>query len=230
VGGGGVDILRGGAGDDELWGGDQADQLWGGADNDFIRAGAQNDTIFADAGNDKIFGEDGTDTYRYKGDAIVTGAPNSWDAAGVSLTLGNETITTPTGSATNAILTGSATGADTLVGVEIVELTDGNDTVIVQPGYDKITDTILIDGLGGRNILNLQALDKKLTFDGDHIVGSKTTFKGFEVLRPTLATTLSSSKDRTHSPGKRSISVPATTRSTARSPASRSILAAAIIP
>jgi hypothetical protein len=187
IGGAKNDILKGGAGKDELWGGDDDDQLWGGADNDIIRGGAGSDTIYADAGNDSIFGDDQTDTYRFKGDDAVTGTANPWDASGVSLTLGNVAATTSTGqSVIDATLIGSVTGADVLESVETVELTDGNDTVLVQSGYDKITDKILLDGLGQvpgtKDVLDFSQLDAPLSLTDAKLDGTGITFKNFEKL------------------------------------------------
>jgi Ca2+-binding RTX toxin-like protein len=187
IGGAKSDILKGGAGKDELWGGDDADQLWGGADNDIIRGGAGSDTIYADAGNDSIFGDDQTDTYRFKGDDAVTGGANPWDASGVSLTLGNVAATSSTGqSVTDTTLIGSATGADVLESVEIVQLTDRNDTVLVQSGYDKITDKILIDGLGQapgtKDVLDFSQLNTPLSLTDAKLDGAGLTFTNFEKL------------------------------------------------
>ena len=169
VGGTGVDTLRGGEGNDELRGGAQADWLVGDAGDDFIRAGDQSDTIFADTGNDQLYGEDGIDTLRFTADGQVLQTPNPWDATGVTLTVTTRQVQTPTGAASNVVLTGAQTGQDELVSVEIVELTakDDNVTVAELPGENILID---FDPAGapsrGRDTLDLSALGQGLKLKG----------------------------------------------------------------
>jgi hypothetical protein len=79
----------------------------------------------------------------------------------------------------------SANGTDQLVGIEKIVLSGHNDEVTLLhslPGGIQEIDGGGTDN-GGRDILDLRKADKKLTFDVDHIVGSTTKFKGFEVLK-----------------------------------------------
>jgi Ca2+-binding RTX toxin-like protein len=187
-GGDGVDILRGGEGDDELHGGNQADKLVGGAGNDLIRGGAQSDTIFADEGDDQIFGEDGTDTYTYKTDIEVTGSANSWDATGINLVISGQLVQTPTGTAVSTVLSSIATGTDTLVGVEIIELTDKADRITFGPILPE--DELVIDmglSIGGQWPNDIDTADlsninsgQGVILDGGHIEGTKITLKGVD--------------------------------------------------
>jgi Ca2+-binding RTX toxin-like protein len=90
-----------------------------------------------------------------------------------------------TASSASQELVVSANGTDQLVGIEKIVLSGHNDEVTLLhklPGGIQEIDGGGTDN-GGRDILDLRGADNKLTFDVDHIVGSTTKFKGFEVLK-----------------------------------------------
>jgi hypothetical protein len=72
-------------------------------------------------------------------------------------------------------------GTDVIHSVEIIQLSSGNDTLKIAANT-KLTGLQLIDGLGGTNTLDLSELGKGIKFVSDHIVGTSTIFKNFNVL------------------------------------------------
>jgi serralysin len=94
---------------DTLTGNSAANKLTGGAGADKLYGGTGNDTLIGGAGNDYLSGDAGTDT------AVFAG--KSTDYSWVKNTNGSWTMTD--------LRTGSPDGQDTLVGVEVVQFSDG---------------------------------------------------------------------------------------------------------
>lgn len=103
-GGSGNDVLQGENGDDLLSGGDGDDQLFGGAGKDVMRGGGGNDAFVGEAGDDTVDGGLGYDTLDY-----------STSTGPVQVNL------------TTRIATGIETGKDTLINIERVIGTSGDD-------------------------------------------------------------------------------------------------------
>ena len=127
TGGGGHDVLDGRQGEDELYGGAGNDVLiggWGSYD-DALYGGAGNDTLFGGAGLDHMDGGDGIDTVTYEDDPL--------GAIGINLTSGSSW--------------GGAWG-DTIVNVENVIGSDGNDTLVGS------ADVNVLDGGKGNDFID----------------------------------------------------------------------------
>jgi Ca2+-binding RTX toxin-like protein len=102
--GGPCDSIEGGTGNDTIEAGSGNDSLYGGSGDDSIIAGAGDDSIHSQAGEDYVDGGDGIDVYYAD------------DGSGVILDL-----------AAGSAIYGA--GQDTLVGIENVEGTAGNDSL-----------------------------------------------------------------------------------------------------
>ena len=141
VGGNGDDVIRGYAGDDTLSGGPGADQLLGGADNDNVSGGAGNDKVYGDYGDDVVQGDQGAD--------LLTGSLGNDDVYGGSLICNVDPCVDEDDNPADLLwsddLTGALTvnlaagtslgeGSDTLHGIENVQGTSDNDTLIGDAG------------------------------------------------------------------------------------------------
>ena len=106
-GGDGNDSLTGSVGDDTLIGGDGADALVANSGNDALIGGAGNDSLSGGSGNDVIYGGSGADIAYYGG-----------NLADYSI------VATSEGTVVTDLRGGSPDGADTLVGVELLQFAD----------------------------------------------------------------------------------------------------------
>jgi len=118
----GNDALYGGAGNDSLYGGAGNDSLYGGDGNDYLDGGDGNDYLDGGFGFDTINGGTGVDTTSY---AFYGGPINANLATGVVSFPGNSTLT------------------DTLISIENLIGTAGNDTI-----YGSTADNDLRGGAG----------------------------------------------------------------------------------
>ena len=159
-GGDGFDTLYGQNGADILYGGNDGDQIYGGYGADSLYGDAGNDTLFGDAGTDKLYGGTGTDTL-YGGadqdtfyiaadggsDTIFGGETGGdWDTIDFS-SIGSVGLNvTQTGyESGNATTTSSQTLA-TFSEIEVIKLTDQNDTFV---GSDAVIQNDFIYAGGG---------------------------------------------------------------------------------
>jgi Ca2+-binding RTX toxin-like protein len=171
----GDDTFNGNAGDDYINGGGGSDTLRGGTGNDRVHGGASNDFVYGDSGNDTLYGNDGTDLLNggsgndslrggADGDQLIGGsgtdtASYHLDFTGVKAALdGTYTAAQQTGAAHNDTyssienLSGSDTGADTLVGNLNGNSLKGNggaDKLFGRAGNDTLTGGAGIDKLTG---------------------------------------------------------------------------------
>jgi Ca2+-binding RTX toxin-like protein len=152
VGGAGFNFIDGNDGNDTLIGGDDDNNLEGGAGNDFVQGGAEGDflqdSLFDGAGDDRYIGLGGDDFFALDG--------NSFSSDNVSFRL----VTTAS-DPNKSLLTGgkfvfgnlddSATGTDTLEGIETVQIsgTAGLNTI---DAFNFNQDVILIGNGGGDNL------------------------------------------------------------------------------
>jgi Ca2+-binding RTX toxin-like protein len=130
---GGIDDLSGGAGDDVID---------GGLDNDILKGDAGNDRLRGGAGNDNMNGGTGIDTAQFDGPAN-----GGWD---INLVTGR------------AVTTGLVAETDTLVGIEGVIGSAGNDFIQARDGAIFINSVVpvspvypMIDGGKGIDTLTL---------------------------------------------------------------------------
>ena len=171
IGGSGADSFLGGIGDDYsvgnsgrdwLVGDDGNDQLDGGADDDAVSGGAGNDTLLGGAGNDRIAGAAGADSLN-GGDGIDTlngGAGDDVLTGG----LGNDAMNGGSGmdslyevADTNFTLTATqlistATGTETLVGIERAVLVGGASNNRIDASASSIP-VVLLGGAGNDTLL-----------------------------------------------------------------------------
>ncbi len=179
TGGSGDDFLTGDGHTNVLMGGDGKDKLNGGNGDDTLFGGAGNDNLIGVAGNDTIHGEDGDDTIKGGvGNDIIDGG-NGIDTANFADAHGGVTASLLTNNATG----GADVGSDTLIAIENLSGTTGNDTLTGDGGVNAIqgNDGVdLIDGQGGNDDLNGGAGNDTITGgDGDDIIRGA---KGNDVL------------------------------------------------
>ncbi|MCU0534402.1 MAG: hypothetical protein MUD14_10970 [Hydrococcus sp. Prado102] len=152
VGGAGFNFIDGNDGNDILIGGNDDNNLEGGAGNDIVQGGAEGDffqeSLFDGAGDDRYIGLGGDDFFALDG--------NSFSSDNISFNL----ITTAS-DPNKSLLTGgkfvfgnlddSATGTDTLEGIETVQIsgTAGRNTI---NAFNFNQDVILIGNGGGDNL------------------------------------------------------------------------------
>lgn len=137
-------MLYGDAGNDRLFGGSGNDLLDGGAGDDELHGEDGDDVFIGSAGNDAYWGGSGTDTLdlsRLAVDAVVD--------------LG-------TGLGGRGVASSSATGSDTLWGIENVVTGSGNDTITASSAVN-----VMDGGAGNDTFRFLSAVDA----DGDTILG-----------------------------------------------------------
>jgi Ca2+-binding RTX toxin-like protein len=137
---GGNDDILGGDGDDTLYGGDGNDTLGGEAGDDMIDGGAGDDMIDGGTGNNALDGGDGEDIVIYV-EAI---------RAVINLSDGTARVQQATAEEADALLGGgdSGIGDDTLVNIENVKGTHGNDII------DGNEVANLLKGLDGADVIN----------------------------------------------------------------------------
>jgi len=121
IGGQGNDTLLGGDGDDSLFGGDGNDCLVGGSGDNWLEGGAGNDTLIGGDGQDWLEGGPGNDSIVGGGDdpirRLFDVASYQHEGYAINVNLG-----------TNRVTGGGFT--DTLVGINAVMGTSGNDTFL----------------------------------------------------------------------------------------------------
>jgi len=113
---GGDDVVNAGDGNDDICAGDGADTVSGGNGADFVWGHGGNDTLKGDAGNDSIVGDLGNDS--------IDGGAGELDFAFYVTAPSSVRVDLANGTATGG------DGTDTLVGVEGVFGSFGNDTLI----------------------------------------------------------------------------------------------------
>ncbi len=117
VGGGqGIDTL---SSIENLTGSNYADTLTGDAGNNTLIGGAGNDSLYGGAGDDWLKGGSGTD-YLNGGEGSDTASYDDWTGVGVSIDLSN----------TSAQTISTFDGAETLISIENIVGSPGNDTLI----------------------------------------------------------------------------------------------------
>ncbi len=163
------DTLYGGDGTDTIYGQNGADILYGGNDNDLVYGGYGNDRLYGDAGADTLYGGAGTDSF-YGGtgtDTIYGGADQDhfYMAADgdhdtiVGGEMGSDTDTldflgidsvgvnvTQTGAEAGTVTSTSGSTLATYSEIEIVLLTDQNDTFV---GSDAVNYNDIVYTGGG---------------------------------------------------------------------------------
>lgn len=182
AGGTGNDIITGDAGDDIIYGNAGDDTINGGADNDTLIGGAGVDSLDGGAGNDEIVlasttvdgtdvlaGGNNTDTLRLTGDVAFTGTISQFESVSLAeaadLTiaaaeLGDNTITTVTGTTGGVVETVTFTGtadADTITLATITSVTDARLVVNADGGNDAVTGSNfgdLINGGAGADVID----------------------------------------------------------------------------
>lgn len=159
-GGRGDDTLNGGAGDDVLFGGTQSDRLDGGAGNDNLLGGNGNDTVEGGSGSDTLSGSIGDDRLnggsqgdRLFGDAGADTLNGGGGADRVDYLRGDTAILVD-------LETGEATGGDaegdTLISIESVFGSTGNDTLRALQAGSRL------NGAGGDDVVIGRGGDDRL--------------------------------------------------------------------
>ncbi len=131
------------------------------------------DTFLGRAYGDRYYGEQSTN-----GSAVDTVNYSGVDRSLVMILDGTVKLT-------SQVTVNGTNGSDQLVGIEKIVLSTHNDTVTVSHSLPQGIQEIDGGGVdsGGQDTLDLRGADEKLTFTDDHIVGSSTIFKGFQVLK-----------------------------------------------
>lgn len=136
IGGDGIDVLHGWGGDDRLIGGSGRDSLHGGQGRDVMIGDAGDDDFFVDNGNslggDVVYGGSNYDTVRADTSVNVTGLRLNLFSAGVT-NLSQAPIAN----------TSKAAGVEEVIGGK------GND--VIDGSRLKVTDTMVVNGLGGED-------------------------------------------------------------------------------
>jgi Ca2+-binding RTX toxin-like protein len=204
----GQDILFGGAGTDTLNGGAENDTLSGGEGNDAINGGSGDDTINFTMGEetDTVDGGDDFDTMNINGRAVNDtlrvlfdgsvltrvsgGAVTNVESFNVDLLGGSDTLSyDPTGLAVTAVgitvdlNAGTATGFDSIAGIENAQGGSGNDTFVGDASNNNFagglgTDTYsLAHTSAGATILTNSASSAEAGLDGlssiENYIGSQ---------------------------------------------------------
>ncbi len=158
----GRDMLFGGAGNDDVLGGDDADMLYGDDGEDRLFGGTGDDLIDGGDGDDEADGGEGDDVFvSSQGNDVYRGGAGS-DTLDMARTSGDATVNLGTGFMMGGSASSTATGSDTLWGVENVVTGAGNDTITASSAVN------VIDGGAGNDTYRfLSATDA----DGDTILG-----------------------------------------------------------
>jgi Ca2+-binding RTX toxin-like protein len=162
----GDDTLMGGDDTDLVYGGEGADRIFGDGGDDMIIAGSGNDVVFGGAGNDRFVAEmaDGNDSYF--GDDMAGGL--GMDTLDMSAITANISVKLGTGLQAVGSASSSASGSDTLWGVENVVTGSGADTIIAGDAVNVMDggsggDTFVFKSVGAANgdtIVGFEAGDK----------------------------------------------------------------------
>ena len=130
-----IENAIGGGGHDTLRGNSSANRLEGGGGNDLLDAGAGDDTLVGGAGNDTLTGGSGTDT------VIFSGTFSSYTFAYSRITY-------------SFSISGAATGADVIFGVEFFQFSDALRTS-AQLGGPDLTAPVLTSLSPGDDATNV---------------------------------------------------------------------------
>ena len=162
--GSGNDVRSGTGSADTIYGNGGNDTLHGLAGNDYLYGGIGNDLLHGEAGNDRLFGQDGND-YLYGGaGADILNGGSGRDTASYSGEAGPVTVDM----ISNLVKT--ATGTDTLVSIERVHGTTGNDTMF---GYDDSDPFDTRETSAALDLCGLAGNDKVYGGAGsDHLEGN----------------------------------------------------------
>ncbi|WP_374471143.1 hypothetical protein [Phenylobacterium sp.] len=179
---GGADTLYGAGGDDRLIGGGANDTLRGEAGNDTLEGGADHDLLTGGAGNDRIDGGAGYDR------ASFNSSPT-----GVTVTLATQGSAQTTGE-----------GSDTLIGIEHLTGSDGNDNLTGDGGGNWLWGTGGSDTLSGGGGADLLSVGR-----GNHVVdgGADTDVVSFYSLTLTGPVTASLAVSGVQNTGQGTISL-----------------------
>jgi Ca2+-binding RTX toxin-like protein len=155
----GNDLLAGGAANDLIFGDDGADFIYGRNGNDALDGGIANDQLFGEGGNDILRGGFGNDVINggLGSDTAMFEEHFGASSRGWTIDLIRQTATTRLGGLAGL----SFTETDTLVGIENVVASAGNDLIYASGIND-------IDGMGGTDTLYLAPTAR-----------SATSFSGF---------------------------------------------------
>jgi Ca2+-binding RTX toxin-like protein len=132
TGNSGANILVGGNGVDALFGGAGADTLYGGAGSDTLLGGTGDDTLNGGVGADNLDGGNGQDIADYSTATVAVVA----------------VLTDAVAGRTGGSVTGGD-GPDTLIDIEGVAGTSGNDTLTGNAGINVLLGGDGVDGLNG---------------------------------------------------------------------------------
>ncbi|MBD2207878.1 calcium-binding protein [Calothrix sp. FACHB-1219] len=147
VGGAGFNFLRGNDGNDTLIGGNDNNNLEGGAGNDLVQGGTGRDTFvdsaFDGAGDDRYIGGAGDDYLFINGDNnfelfSFVNEPSKSQLKGGKFAIGTN-------------LDDSATGTDTLEGIETVEIHGGNGSNRIDA--NRAFQDVILNGRDGNDVL-----------------------------------------------------------------------------
>ncbi|EJL78514.1 hemolysin-type calcium-binding protein [Polaromonas sp. CF318] len=143
------DIVWGGIGNDTIWGGIGNDTLYGNDDNDTLFGDAGNDTLDGGSGNNKLYGNEDSDIlYSGAGSNRLDGGAGvdtvDYSRAGLARINANLLI----GKVEKFLVAGGNAIADTVVGIENVLGTAGDDTITGDANANGLS------GMGGRDTLD----------------------------------------------------------------------------
>lgn len=134
---GGDDFLFAGSNDDTLDGGDGKDELYGGGGDDTLYGGNDPDTLRPGAGHDVVDGGEGVDLVEYDSFKFANAL------AGVVINLSDVEVEIDGVFVSPRTAIDPDGGVDTLISIESVVGTNGNDTIITD------TDTVSVAGRAG---------------------------------------------------------------------------------
>ena len=141
----GKDTVFAGGGNDLIFGGALEDSLAGGLGNDYIEGGTENDILDGGAGIDRLFGEDGDDILAGGADADSLDGGAGSDTADYS----------GSAAAVNVFLdlslpnTGGDAEGDTLISIENLIGSDGDDSLVGDSGENTIAGGAGADTIEG---------------------------------------------------------------------------------
>ncbi|MEB3343107.1 CAP domain-containing protein [Okeania sp.] len=172
------ELIMGNRGEDSLNGGDGSDTLIAGKDNDTVEGGNGDDLVRGDRENDVVRGEEGND--------ILYGGKNNdrlFGDRGNDVLFGDRDNDTLTGGLGEDTLTGGE-GSDVFVleinagideitdfenGIDLIQLPDSVDNISLQSSGDSQENTLIIDGLTGETIAQVNNISPS-DFNSDNFI------------------------------------------------------------
>jgi Ca2+-binding RTX toxin-like protein len=151
LGGGGADSINGSGGNDTIRGEAGNDVLVGGSDNDWLFGGDGNDFLVGGPGDDLIDGGAGYDVAFYN-DIILPLAPIS-------------AVVTTSGGVNNATVTGTTYGNDTVLAIEQIEASAGDDTIVVSSVNTDVNLFLVRGNAGNDSIAGPAGFNRGLLLD-----------------------------------------------------------------